>query len=99
MRQPDLYYFETNRNHVTSLVKFTENTRLRLVLSIQNLTRLVTTSFLWFQNSIDQTVSQNKCQVVHVRMAFTGEGRSLPNSHFQEGRLLERGAESVSSFL
>ena len=29
---------------------------LQLIFSIQNLTRLVT-SFLWFQNSIDQTVS------------------------------------------
>ena len=33
-----------------------KRSRLRLVFSIQNLTRLVT-SFLWFQNSIDQTVS------------------------------------------
>ena len=56
MKQPDLYYFETMQMTSQDLPKFTENTRLRLVLSIQNLTRLVT-SFLWFQNSIDQAVS------------------------------------------
>ena len=55
MKQPDLYYFETNANDVKAWSKFTENTRLRLVFSIQNLTRLVT-SFVWFQNSIDQAV-------------------------------------------
>ena len=38
-----------------ALSKLTENTRLRDVFSIQNLTRLVT-SFLWLQNSIDQAV-------------------------------------------
>ena len=37
-------------------LKFTGNTRLRFVFSIQNSTRLLT-SFLWFQNSIDQAVS------------------------------------------
>ena len=41
-------------------VKFTENTRLLVVFSIQSLTRFVT-SFLWFQNSFDQAVSLNKC--------------------------------------
>ena len=56
MKQPDLYYFETMQMTSQALSKFTENTRLRLVFSIQNLTRLVT-SFLWFQNSIDQAVS------------------------------------------
>ena len=35
---------------------FTENSRLRLVFSIQNLTGLVA-SFLWLQNGIDQAVS------------------------------------------
>ena len=56
MKQPDLYYFETMQMTPQALSKFAENTRLRLVFSIQNLTRLVT-SFLWFQNSIDQAVS------------------------------------------
>ena len=56
MKQPDLYYFETMQMTSQTWSKFTENTRLRLVFSIQNLTRLVT-SFLWFQNSIDQAVS------------------------------------------
>ena len=60
MKQPDLYYFETMQMTSQALSKFTENTRLRLVFSTQNLTRLVT-SFLWFQNSIDQAVSWNKC--------------------------------------
>ena len=60
MKQPDLYYFETMQMTSQALSKFTENTHLRLVFSIQNLTRLVT-SFLWFQNSIDQPLSQNKC--------------------------------------
>ena len=60
MKQPDLYYFETMQMTSQDLSKFTENTRLRLVFSIQNLTRLVT-SFLWFQNSIGQAVSLNKC--------------------------------------
>ena len=56
MKQRDLYYFETIKMTSQALSKFTENTRLRLVFSIQNLAGLVT-SFLWFQNSIDQTVS------------------------------------------
>ena len=56
MKQPDLYYSETMQITSQASSKFTENTLLRLVFSIQNLTRLVT-SFLWFQNSIDQAVS------------------------------------------
>ena len=56
MKQPDLYYFETIKMTPQVQSKFTENTRLRLVSFIQNLTRLVT-SFLWFQNSIDQAAS------------------------------------------
>ena len=56
MNQPDLYYFGTMQMTSQALSKFTENTRLRLVFSIQNLTRLVT-SFAWFQNSVDQAVS------------------------------------------
>ena len=48
MKQPDLYYFETMRVTSQAKSKFTENARLRLVFSIQNLTGLVT-SFLWFQ--------------------------------------------------
>ena len=53
MKQPDLYYFEAIRMTSQAWSKFTENTRLLLVFSIQNLTRLVT-SFLWFLNSIDR---------------------------------------------
>ena len=60
MKQPDLYYFETMQMTSQTWPKFTENTRLRLVFSIQNLTSLMM-SFLWFQNSIDQAVSLNKC--------------------------------------
>ena len=56
MKQPDVYYFETIKVTSQTWSKFTENTRLRLVFSIQNLTSLVT-SFLWFQSSIDQVVS------------------------------------------
>ena len=56
MRLPDPYYFETIEMTSQAWSKFTENTRLRPVFSIPNLTRLVT-SFLWFQNSIDQAVS------------------------------------------
>ena len=56
MKQPDLYCFEAIKNGVESLSKFTDNTRLQLVFSIQNLTKLVT-SFLCLQNSIDQAVS------------------------------------------
>ena len=56
MKQPDLYHFETLKMTSQAQLKFTENTRLRLVFSIQNLTGLVT-SFLWFQNGIDQAVS------------------------------------------
>ena len=52
MKQPDQYYFETMQMTSQAWSKFTENTRLWLVFSIQNLTRLVM-SFLWFQNSID----------------------------------------------
>ena len=52
MKQPDLYYFETMQMTSQAQSKFTENTRLRLVFSIKNLTRLVK-SFLWFQNSIE----------------------------------------------
>ena len=61
MKQADLYYFETMQMTSQAWSKFTENTCLPFVFSIQNLTRLVT-SFLWFQNSIDQAVSWNKCQ-------------------------------------
>ena len=53
MKQPDPYYFETIKMTSQAQSKFTENTRLWLVFSIQNLTRLVT-SCLWFQDSIDQ---------------------------------------------
>ena len=56
MKQPDLYCFETIEMPSQAQLKFTENTRLRLVFPIQNFTRLVT-SLLWFQNSIDQAVS------------------------------------------
>ena len=56
MKQPDPNYFEIMQMTSQALSKSTENTRLRLVFSIQNLTTLVT-SFLWFQNSIDQAVS------------------------------------------
>ena len=55
MKQPDLYYFETIKMTSQALSKFTENTRLRLEFSIQNLTRLVT-SFLWFQNSLEYNI-------------------------------------------
>ena len=58
MKQPDPYYFEAIKMTSQAFSKFTENTRLRLVSSVQNLTRLVT-SFLWLRNSIDQAVSQN----------------------------------------
>ena len=50
MKQPNLYYFEAIK---MTWSKFTENTRLRLVFSIQNLTE-VCDVILWFQNSIDQ---------------------------------------------
>ena len=53
MKQSDLYYFESTKMMSQAQSKLTENTRLRLVFSIQNLTRLVT-SFLWLQNSIDR---------------------------------------------
>ena len=56
MKQPDLYDFETIQMTSQAHVKFTENTGVRLVFSIQNLTRLVT-SFSWFQSSTDQAVS------------------------------------------
>ena len=56
MKQPDLYYFETMQMTSQAQSKFTEITRLWLVFSIQNLTRLVT-SILRFQNSIDRAVS------------------------------------------
>ena len=57
MKQPDLYYFESIKMTSQAKSKFTENTRLWLVFSIEtDLIRLVT-SFLWFQNSIDQAVS------------------------------------------
>ena len=56
MKQPGLYYFKTMQMTSQAWSKFTENARLWLVFSIQNLTRFVT-SFLWFQNSIDQAVS------------------------------------------
>ena len=56
MKQPDPYYFETMQMASQDWSKFTDNTHLQLVFSIQNLTRLVT-SFLWFQNSIDQAFS------------------------------------------
>ena len=56
LKQPDLYYFEAIKMTSQALSKLTENTLLRLVFSIQNLTRLVT-SFLWFQTGINQAVS------------------------------------------
>ena len=60
MKQPDLYYFETIQMTSQAQSKFTDSARLRLVFSIKKLTGLVT-SFLWFQNGIDQAVSYNKC--------------------------------------
>ena len=60
MKQSDLNCSETMEMTSQAWSKFTENIRLRLVFSIQNLTRLVTSLF-WFQNGIDQAVSQNKC--------------------------------------
>ena len=57
MKQPDLYHFEAIKITSQAQLKFTENTRLRLLSSIQNFGRLVAASFLWFQNSIDQAVS------------------------------------------
>ena len=56
VKQPDLYYFEAIKLTSQAWSKFTENTQLRLVFSIKNLTRHVT-SFLWFQNNIDHAVS------------------------------------------
>ena len=41
MKQPDLYYFEAMKMTSQTLSKFTENTHLWLVFSMQNLTRLV----------------------------------------------------------
>ena len=55
MKQPDLYYIETMQMTLQAQSMFTENTRLRLVFSIQNLTRLVM-SFLWFHR---MSVKQN----------------------------------------
>ena len=60
MKQPDPYYVETTKMTAQAQSEFTENTRLRLVFSIENLTRLVT-SFLWLQNSIDQAVLYHTC--------------------------------------
>ena len=60
MKQLDLYYFETIKMTSQALSKFTKNTRLRLVFSIENLTRFVM-AFLWLQDSVDQVVSLNKC--------------------------------------
>ena len=48
MKQPDLYYFQTIKMMSQAWSKFTENTRLWLVFSIQNLTGLVT-SFYHFK--------------------------------------------------
>ena len=48
MKQPDLYHFETIKMTSQAWSKFTENTRLRLVLTIKNLTKLVT-SFYGFK--------------------------------------------------
>ena len=59
MKRPDIYYFETIKMKTQAQWKFTWNTLLQLVFSIQNLTRLAL-SFLWIQNSIDQIVSKNK---------------------------------------
>ena len=59
MEQPDQCYSETIKMMSQALSKFTENTHLQLVFSIQNLSRLVK-SFLWFENSMNQTVSESK---------------------------------------
>ena len=56
MKQPYLYYFEAIKMRSQALSKFTENNRLWLISSIQNLIGLVT-SLLWLQNSIDQVIS------------------------------------------
>ena len=66
MKQPDLYYFETMQMTSQAQSEFTENTRLQLVFSIQNLTRLVT-SFLWFKIAESTSIEtwlvskDNKC--------------------------------------
>ena len=58
MKQPDLYYFKTIKvtSQAQSVHREYSPTRLQLVFSIQDLTRLMT-SFLWFQNCKDQAVS------------------------------------------
>ena len=56
MKQPDLYNFEAIKGRHKPDQSSQRIIRLRIVFSMQNLTRLVT-SFLWFQNSMDQAVS------------------------------------------
>ena len=57
-KQPDLYYFEAIKMTSQAKWTFTENVHLRLVFSIQNLTKKrLTRSLLWLQNSIDRAVS------------------------------------------
>ena len=60
MKQPDLYYFETIKMTSQAWSNFVWRIRAAGEYSLWTLTRFVT-SFAWFQNGIDQAVSQNKC--------------------------------------
>ena len=56
MKQPDLYYFETIKMTSQAWSNFASRIRAAGEYFLRTLTRLVT-SFLWFQNGIDQAVS------------------------------------------
>ena len=64
LKQPDLYYFETIKMTSQAWSNFAWRIRAAGEYSLWTLTRLVK-SFAWFQNSIDQAVSWNKCFIIH----------------------------------
>ena len=64
MKQPDLYYFEAIKMKSQAWSKFTKNNLLRLVFSMQNLTRLVTSfyDFYLLTNWLAYLYRRNKVQ-------------------------------------
>ena len=64
LKQPDLYYFEAIKMTSQAWSNFVWRILACGSYSLWTLTRLVM-SFLWFQNSINQVVSLNKCFITY----------------------------------
>ena len=80
MKQTDLYYFETIKMTSPAYPNFVWRIQAAGEYSLWTVTRLMT-SFLWFQNSIDQAVSLNKSFIIY---------RTTVKSYFRMSQLCKR---------